>query len=250
VTRIRIACLAAALLAVPGAFASGDDRCIVIDAGHGGTRDVDESSANNATSPSGIKEKDLTLEVARDVFAAIQNSAEAKRLHIVPIITRTTDVNVGMTERARIAVSQKTKAFVSIHFNASGGHNAHGPLGMVQDAGHGNPNVGRDGAYANFLADAVSSVTQRYDPKSRRHAFLTDHELKGGRGSFLLRHLHETPQGRAFPACFLEIEFIDNPEVEAWLVKGEKAKAVRLEIAEALANALIAYVRGEMTKPE
>lgn len=242
-TGMRIGWLTAAFLGMLAAFASGEDRCIVIDAGHGGTRDVDESSANNATSPSGIKEKDLTLEVARAVFAAIQSSAEAKRLHIVPVITRTTDVNVGMTERARMAVSKNTKAFVSVHFNASGGHTAHGPLGMVQDPGHGNPNVARDGAYANFLADAVSSVTQRYDPKSRRHAFLTDHELKGGRGSFLLRHLHETPQGRAFPACFLEIEFIDNPAVESWLVKGDKGKAVRLEIAEALALALIAYVR-------
>lgn len=238
------------MLGMLPAFASGEDRCIVVDAGHGGMRDVDESSANNATSPSGVKEKDLTLEVARGVFTAIQNSAEAKRLHITPVITRTTDVNVGMTERSRVAVSRNTKAFVSIHFNASGGHHAHGPLGMVQDAGHGNPNVARDGVYANLLADAVSSVTQHYDPKSRRHSFLTDRELKGGRGSFLLRHLHETPQGRAFPACFLEIDFIDNPEVETWLVKGEKGRAVRAEVAEALAVALIAYVRGEMTKSE
>ena len=222
--------------------AGAAERCIVVDPGHGGSRDVDESSANNATSPSGVKEKDLTLEVGREVFAAIQDSPEAKRLGIVPVITRTTDVNVGMTERARIAVARNTKAFVSIHFNASGSHRAQGALAMVQDSGHGNPNVARDGAYANFLADAVSAVAQRYDSKSRRHAFLTDHELKGGRGSFLLRHLHETAQGRSFPACFLEIDFIDNPAVEAWLVKGGQGKAARAEIAKALADALIKYV--------
>ena len=224
--------------------AGAAERCIVVDPGHGGSRDVDESSANNATSPSGVKEKDLTLEVGREVFEAIQNSAEAKRLGIVPVITRSTDVNVGMTERARIALARNTKAFVSIHFNASDSHRAQGALGMVQDAGHGNPNVARDGAYANALADAVSAVTQRYDPKSRRRSFLTDRELKGGRGSFLLHHLRETAQGRSFPACFLEIDFIDNPEVEAWLVKGEKGRAVRAEIAKALANALIKYVAG------
>lgn len=247
--RMLLACAAAAFVAMTCAVASAEDLCIVIDPGHGGARDVDESSANNATSPSGVAEKDLTLEVGREIFEAIQSSDEAKRLHIVPVITRTTDVNVGMTERAKIALSHNTKAFVSIHFNASGNHNAHGPLGMVQDAGHGNPNVARDGAYADALADAVNAVTQKYDPKSKRHEFLTDHELKGGRGSFLLRHLHESPQGKSFPACFLEIDFIDNPAVEAWLVKGEKGKAVRLEIAKALAEALVKYVGG-MTKPE
>jgi N-acetylmuramoyl-L-alanine amidase len=222
--------------------AGAAERCIVIDPGHGGARDVDESSANNATSPSGVKEKDLTLEVSREVFQAIESSAEAKKLGIVPVITRTTDVNVGMTERARIALARNTKAFVSIHFNASEGHRAQGALGMVQDAGHGNPNVARDGAYANALADAVSAVAQRHDPKSRRRGYLTDHELKGGRGSFLLHHLRETAQGRSFPACFLEIDFIDNPAVEAWLVNGAEGKAVRAEIAKALANALIKYV--------
>ena len=222
--------------------ANAAERCIVIDPGHGGARDVDESSSNNATSPSGVKEKDLTLEVGREIFEAIENSAEAKRLGIVPVITRAADVNVGMTERARIALARNTKAFVSIHFNASDGHRAQGALGMVQDAGHGNPNVARDGAYANALADAVSAVTQRYDSKSRRRAFLTDRELKGGRGSFLLHHLRETAPGRSFPACFLEIDFIDNPAVEAWLVKGEQGKTVRAEIAKALAGALVKYV--------
>jgi len=242
--RALLSCLSAAFagaLCAAGAV-SAAERCIVIDPGHGGARDVDESSANNATSPSGAKEKDLTLEVGREVFEAIENSADAKRLGIVPVITRTTDVNVGMTERARIALARNTKAFVSIHFNASESHRAQGALGLVQDAGHGNPNVARDGAYGDALADAVSAVARRYDEKSRPHAFLTDHELKGGRGSFLLRHLRETAPGRSFPACFLEIDFIDNPAVEAWLVKGEKGKAARAEIARALANALIKYV--------
>lgn len=240
--RLLLAWVSAALTAMLCASAVAGERCIVIDPGHGGTHDVDESSANNATSPSGVKEKELTLEVGRAVFDAIESSPEAKKAGIVPILTRTTDVNVGMTERARIALAHNTKAFVSVHFNASESHHAQGALGMVQDAGHGNPNVARDGAYANALADAVGVVSQRYDPKSRRRSFLTDHELKGGRGSFLLHHLRETPQGRSFPACFLEIDFVDNPEVEAWLVKGEKGKAVRAEIAKALAGALIKYV--------
>jgi N-acetylmuramoyl-L-alanine amidase len=38
---------------------------VVIDAGHGGASKVGGSSANNATSPSGLLEKQLTLAVAR-----------------------------------------------------------------------------------------------------------------------------------------------------------------------------------------
>jgi N-acetylmuramoyl-L-alanine amidase len=239
--RLVLAAVCAAFAGMLSTVAAAE-RCIVIDPGHGGARDVDESSANNATSPCGVKEKDLTLEVGREVFEAIEHSADAKRLGITPVITRTTDVNVGMTERARIALARNTKAFVSIHFNASGSHRAQGALGMVQDAAHGNSNVSRDGAYANALADAVSAITKRYDPNSHRRGLLTDRELKGGRGSFLLHHLRETAQGRGFPACFLEVDFIDNPAVEAWLVKGEKGKAVRAEIAKALADALIKYV--------
>ena len=50
------------------------------------------------------------------------------------------------------------------------------------------------------------------------------------------------PRGQGIPACFLEIEFIDNPEVEAWLIRGEKAKVIRAEIAQALAATLVEYV--------
>ncbi len=231
--------LAAALFAT---FASADDRVIVIDPGHGGTSVLDESSPNNATSPSGTKEKDLTLEMAQAVFAAIRDSAEAKRARVVPVLTRSEDVNVGMTARAGVALSHSARVLVSIHFNASSSHTARGPLGMVQDVRHGNQNVARDGECANWLADAVSSVTRRYDQKSVRRAFITDRELKQGRGSFLFKHLRADPRGQGIPACFLEIEFIDHAEVEAWLVRGEKAKAIRAEIARALAAALIEYV--------
>ena len=218
------------------------ERVIVIDPGHGGAAVLDESSPNNATSPSGTKEKDLTLEMGQAVFAAIRDSAAAKKAGIVPLLTRTTDVNVGMTKRASVALSHSARVLVSIHFNASTNHTGRGPLGMVQDAGHGNQNVARDGEYANRLASAVSGVTRGYDPKSVRHGFITDRELKAGRGSFLFRRLRTDPRGQGIPACFLEIEFIDNPEVEEWLIRGEKAKAIRVEIARALAAALIEYV--------
>ncbi len=235
-------CAVVVALAFATSLAAAGERCIVIDPGHGGTQALDESSANNATSPAGAKEKDLALEMGRAVFAAIRDSEAAKKANIVPVLTRDEDVNVGMTERARIALAHSAKAFVSIHFNASTTHTARGPLGMVQDAAHGNEHVARDGEFANRLADAVSGVTRRYDPKSVRRGFQTDRELKNGSGSFLFQHLRAKADGQNIPACFLEIEFIDNAEVEAWLINGERAKAIRAEIAQAIADALIEYV--------
>ena len=85
--RRALAILVLALLGGP-LMAAPAERCIVIDAGHGGVRDVDESSANNATSASGALEKDLTLEVARAVFDAIKISDAAKKSGIVPVMTR------------------------------------------------------------------------------------------------------------------------------------------------------------------
>ena len=87
---------------------------IVIDPGHGGATRVGDSSPNNATSPSGLLEKDLTLSVARDMMAAL-----AARGHAVTL-TREADVNVGLTARAQVAKAAAADVFVSIHFNGFG----------------------------------------------------------------------------------------------------------------------------------
>lgn len=84
---------------------------IVIDPGHGGSTAVGGSSANNAIGPNGTLEKDLTLDIALRVFAAFQGS-----IHRV-ILTRTTDVNLGLRDRAAVAKNLLADVFLSIHFN-------------------------------------------------------------------------------------------------------------------------------------
>jgi len=57
------------------------------------------SSPNNATSPSGVKEKDLVLvmaELIRDIIITKQPQVQVE-------LTRTTDVNVALFDRARLA---------------------------------------------------------------------------------------------------------------------------------------------------
>lgn len=84
---------------------------VVIDPGHGGTTKTGGSSPNNATSPSGLLEKDLTLSVARHAEAALLARGHTVRL------TRTSDVNLGLAARAAVAKAMHADVLVSLHFN-------------------------------------------------------------------------------------------------------------------------------------
>jgi N-acetylmuramoyl-L-alanine amidase len=86
---------------------SGGLRAIVIDAGHGG----DE---NGAKGSNGALEKQITLNVARRLKAALEG-----RLGLRVILTRDGDTTVGLDERAAIANNNKADLFVSLHANAA-----------------------------------------------------------------------------------------------------------------------------------
>ena len=224
------------------------DLTVIVDAGHGGTSIVDESSPNNAQYPARGKaqflEKDLTLSMAEAVADAI-NSARGPGPRIRALLTRTRDVNVGMAERARIATEANAAAFVSIHFNASGNHTAKGPLFMIQDAQRGNRNVERDTEFGQRLVRAIAAVSTRYDAGSTPRGRMTDRDFKGGRGSFLFKYLRRTEQGQQIPACFLEVDFLDNPAVVKWLLLRSDSRAIQKQIAQAIAEATVAYLRAQ-----
>ena len=86
---------------------AGTLRAIVIDAGHGGSED-------GAKGPSGTLEKQVTLNVARRLKAALEG-----RLGVRVILTRDGDSTVGLDERSALANNNKADLFVSLHANAS-----------------------------------------------------------------------------------------------------------------------------------
>src|SRR5688500_12296087 len=86
---------------------------VVIDAGHGGNAVVGNSSPNNATGPAGTKEKNVTLDLALRVSQALQGMGINVRL------TRDTDVNLDLKDRAAVAATNNAEAFLSIHFNGN-----------------------------------------------------------------------------------------------------------------------------------
>lgn len=97
-----------------GDIANPSDRIIVIDPGHGGTQP-------GATSVSGKKEKDFNLKVA------LKLNEKLKALGYNIVMTRNTDVTLGLYERADIANAVNADIFVSIHANA---HDNRGIAGL------------------------------------------------------------------------------------------------------------------------
>lgn len=86
---------------------------ICIDAGHGGN-DL------GAIGPQRTQEKDIVLQMA----LITGKLAQANGFEV--IYTRTTDISVGLSQRANIANQKKCDIFVSIHSNSFSNPSAHG----------------------------------------------------------------------------------------------------------------------------
>lgn len=205
---------------------------IVIDPGHGGQWEVEGSSANNAVTPSGVLEKNLTLRIAflvREELALIA-AAEGHNLNIV--LTRETDVNLGLAKRARVARDNQADLFLSIHCNASDGHTARGTETLISPANRGNTNHAADKAFAQLIQTAVFNAIKALDPNPlpRDRRGVKDQPLGA------LRRSNLGPKPRA---CMVELEFIDVRAVDELLNIGPQATQVRRNIAKAIAATLI-----------
>jgi N-acetylmuramoyl-L-alanine amidase len=80
---------------------------IVIDPGHGG-------EDGGATGAGGVREKDVTLDVARRIKTLIE-----ARLGIRVLLTREDDRRISVDERASVANNNKADLFISLHANAA-----------------------------------------------------------------------------------------------------------------------------------
>lgn len=201
---------------------------IVIDPGHGGTLEVGGSSANNATSPSGVLEKNMTLRMGLLVREAIKAHAARGGHKVKVLMTRETDVNRGLADRASVAAKSKADLFLSIHFNASEQHTARGVETLVSPKDR-NSNHAEDVAFAQRIQTAVFNAIKAHDPKTR------DRKVKDQPLSVLNeRHLGTRARG-----CLLEVEFIDVPAVDQLLNLNVDAQEVRRDIANAIAGAVL-----------
>lgn len=87
---------------------------VIVDPGHGGTQD-------GAIGVCGAREKDITMAVGGELAALLRASGRARVL-----LTRVSDTDLELEDRAWLANQAKGDLFVSIHANASRMSSAYG----------------------------------------------------------------------------------------------------------------------------
>jgi N-acetylmuramoyl-L-alanine amidase len=243
---IRLSCLLF-LLGLPVVTLQAVPPVVIIDPGHGGGKvagSLDQrsnSSPNNAQTPGGLKEKDLTLEFSLILKEEILREAAGTGPQIGVLLTREEDRNLDFVQRAAIANRPDTACVVSIHFNAGSGKSALGSLALIA-AEKRNPSYQLDHRFGKGLAEACSRGVQAYLPNSKSRGVITDGHLHGGLGSNFFFQMLRHKRLREVPKCFLEVEFIDNPEVEKVLMENDREKKFRTIAAE-VAKYLVGWVR-------
>jgi N-acetylmuramoyl-L-alanine amidase len=222
-------------------------RTIVIDPGHGGRE-------TGAIGPSGVAEKELTLQLARELAGRLEST-----LSVRAVLTRTEDVVLPHDTRTAIANQNKADLFVSIHLNSSLGSGAHGAETYFLsteatdsraarsadaenlDVGGAGPDAAADPAAAQDLQLILWDLAQTHHlSESQRFAGMIQGELNE---TLQLRDrgVKQAPfrvlMGAAMPAVLVELGFLSNPDEEKKL----QDPAYRSDLVAALTRAIGRY---------
>jgi len=218
---------------------------IVIDPGHGG-------EDPGALGPNRLREKDLTLKIAKEL-AAVINAQPGYRAEL----TRSGDYFIPLAGRSKIAADKKADLFVSIHADAFTNKKAAGASVFAWSQ------RGATSTTAQFLADSenLSDLVGGADPANVDNTLahvLADLSIDGvvnyslGMGSDILREiggitkLHKRHVEQAgfmvlksvrVPSLLIETGFISNPE-EAKKLSSEQYQA---QLSRAIFNGINRY---------
>lgn len=207
---------------------------VVLDAGHGGSSTVGGSSPNNATCVGGKLEKELTLETARRVKDALERLAPPQGIDISVHLTRDSDVNLGLSSRARVARDTNADVFVSIHYNGFNGTARGVETWVRRSPSSRQVNLQEDVGLADRIQSRLFAAIQNHDSGT------VDRGVKHG----ALGVLNDIALGNSTTrhptrACLVEVEFIDNPDVARLICAGPNADRVNDDIADAIAKGII-----------
>lgn len=203
---------------------SQDAIVIAIDAGHGG-------EDSGARGPSGVKEKDVALSIARRLAKLVDAEPGMKA-----VLIRDGDYYIGLRERTLKARKAQADLFVSVHADAFRDRRAHGSSVYVLSP------RGASSAYARSLADRENAsdlvggvrLTGRDDRDAFLLSVLQDTSLEASfdvAGRLLgemgqINRLHKRDVQQAgfmvlkspdIPSVLVETAFISNHQEEAKL---------------------------------
>jgi N-acetylmuramoyl-L-alanine amidase len=230
----------------PGVSAHGQARSVTrvaIDPGHGGTDP-------GAIGPSGVKEKDITLAIARKVAPVLARDGTQV------VLTRDDDRFVSLEERTARANAFNADLFVSIHCNAAENHARHGVETYVLDTAR-DEMAGRIAARENATSQAAGAeigsilASMRLADQSTRSARLAElleraalASLRGGyadvsEGGVKTAGFYVLVGARR-PGVLFETSYISNPMEEERLASEEYEQ----RLADGIVNAVKAYREG------
>jgi N-acetylmuramoyl-L-alanine amidase len=220
-----------------------DQIVIAIDAGHGG-------EDSGARGPSGVKEKDVALSIARKLAKMVNAEPGMKA-----VLIRDGDYYVGLRERTVKARKAQADLFVSIHADAFRDRRAHGTSVYVLSPRGASSAHARSLAERENAADLVGGV--RLTGRDDRDAFLLSvlqdtsleasfdvaGRLLGEMGQINRLHKRDVQQAGFMvlkspdiPSVLVETAFISN--------KSEEAKLNNAEHQDRIARALMRGIRG------
>lgn len=238
-----------------GAGGGREIRRVAIDPGHGG-------SDAGAVGPTGLKEKDVTLDIAHRVAPLL-----AHELKVETLLTRDTDAFVALDLRTARANAFHADLFVSIHCNASESGTARGVQTFYLDSSRerdsiaerlvARENAAAKGKHADGdLADdsELSAILSNLDvgQMAARSKHFADLVHRSALASLSARYADTRDQGvksagfyvlvgADMPAVLFETSFISNSDDETRLATAD----YRQKMADAVANAIKAYKEGK-----
>ncbi len=196
---------------------------VVIDPGHGGKE-------TGTVGPSGVMEKDITLQVARKLRDLL-----ISRLGIQVFLTRDRDISLTLEERTALANSYKADLFISIHANSTLRGRARGAetyylsvdwldedlkakLQEAEPNAFKNPSKASGDDVLNMILWDVAQTA--YIEESSRIALLIQKTLNEELG-ISNRGVKQAPfrvlMGARMPAILIEIGFLNNAQEEKQL---------------------------------
>lgn len=199
---------------------------VAIDPGHGG-------QDPGATGPTGKREKDVTLAVARELARQV-NATPGLRAYL----TRDTDVFIPLPMRAQRARAAKADIFISIHADAAENRSATGSSVYVLSTKGASSQRARwladkenaadliggvslqrtEGTLANVLLDLAQSGYMKASEDAAGHVLGGLKRIGNNHKPNLERANFAVLRTSDMPAMLVETAFISNPEEERRLI--------------------------------
>jgi N-acetylmuramoyl-L-alanine amidase len=207
---------------------------IAIDAGHGG-------QDPGAVGPSGKREKDITLAIARELARQINATPGLKAY-----LTRDTDMFIPLNHRARLARGAKADMFISIHADAAENRSAKGSSVYVlslkgassqrarwlADKENASDLIGgvrlaqTDDMLTNVLLDLTQSGHMKASEDAGNHILSGLKRIGNNHKPHIERANFAVLRTSDMPAMLVETAFLSNPDEERRLMDPDFQRTV------------------------